>query len=82
MAVIVVSLTTVYVAFVVPSLTRLVPVKWLPVSVTRVPTGPVVGAKLVITGGVVTVKLVGLVPVPVGVVTAIAPVCAPVGTVA
>src|SRR6185436_12500467 len=66
--------------------TRVVPVKFVPVIVTLVPTGPLVGANEVIVGaggGVcVTVKLPLLVAVPPGVVTPIRPVVAPVGTVA
>src|SRR2546422_103245 len=51
--------------------TAVAPVNTVPVIVTLVPTGPLVG-----------VKLVALVAVPPGVVTLIAPVVAPVGTVA
>ena len=61
------------------------PVKFVPVIVTVVPTGPLVGVKLVIVGAgtpLVTVKEVALVPVPPEVVTAIGPVVAPAGTVA
>jgi hypothetical protein len=50
------------------------------VITTLVPTGPLVGLKLVIAG--FTVKLLALVAVPPGVVTAIVPVVAPPGTVA
>jgi hypothetical protein len=58
-------------------------VKFVPLMVTLVPTGPLVGAKLVIVGGLATtVKLLALVAVPPGVVTLIGPVVAPVGTVA
>jgi len=53
---------------------------------TLVPTGPLVGAKLVIVGGLgglaVTVKSPALLAVPLGVVTAIGPLVAPEGTVA
>ena len=49
--------------------------------VTAVPVGPVVGEKLVIVGGGITVKLVVDVPVPASVVTPITPVVAPTGTV-
>ena len=63
--------------------TAVAPVKLAPVIITFVPTGPLVGEKLVIEGaGTVTVKLVELVPVPFAVVTLIGPVVAPVGTVA
>jgi hypothetical protein len=60
--------------------TDVAPVKLAPVIVTAVPTGPLVGEKLVIHGP--TVKLVALVAVPAGVVTLIGPVVAPEGTVA
>jgi hypothetical protein len=55
----------------------------VPVIVTGVPTGPVVGLKLVIVGGggVVTVKLVDEVAVNPPAVTLITPVVAPAGTV-
>jgi hypothetical protein len=50
--------------------------------VTLVPTGPLVGVKLVIVGALaVTVKLLALAAVPPDVVTLIAPVVAPAGTV-
>jgi len=65
--------------------TEVAPAKWVPVIVTTVPTGPLVGVKLVIVGvadAAVTVKLVLLVAVPPGVVTLIRPVVAPLGTVA
>ena len=63
--------------------TALAPVKFVPLIVTPVPTGPLVGAKLVIAGALaVTVKLVELVAVPPGVVTLTEPVVAPAGTVA
>jgi hypothetical protein len=68
-----------------PNLTALAPVKFVPVIVTLVPTGPLPGEKLVIVGGwtvVVTVKFVLLVAVPPPVVTAHGPVVAPAGTVA
>ena len=58
------------------------PVKFVPLIVTLVPTGPLVGAKLVIVGAGMTVKLVALVAVPPGVVTLTGPVVAPVGTLA
>ena len=74
---------TVNVALVLWNFTEVVPVKLVPVTTTVVPTGPLVGEKLVIVGGgTVTVKFVALVAVPPGVVTAIFPVVAPVGTVA
>ena len=60
-----------------------VPLKLVPVMTTCFPTGPNVGQKQVMVGAgaEVTVKFVALVPVPLGVVTRIAPVVAPVGTV-
>jgi len=60
--------------------TAVAPVKLLPVIVTAVPAGPVAGEKLVIAGA--TAKLLALVVVPPGVVTASGPVVAPAGTVA
>ena len=57
-------------------------VKLVPLMVTLVPTGPLVGAKLVIVGKFTTVKLVALVAVPPGVMTLTVPVVAPAGTVA
>ena len=61
--------------------TEVTPVKFEPRSVTKVPTGPLVGEKLVILGPV-TVKFATVVSVPAGLVTAILPVVAPLGTVA
>src|SRR5438445_13728982 len=61
--------------------TAVAPVKFVPLIVTLVPTGPLVGAKLVIVGAGTTVKLLALVAVPPGVVTLTGPVVAPVGTV-
>ncbi|HYR17113.1 MAG TPA: hypothetical protein VEQ67_23290, partial [Mycobacterium sp.] len=62
--------------------TALAPVKFVPLMVTLVPTGPVVGVKLEIVGGLMTVKLPVLLAVPPEVVTLIGPVAAPAGTVA
>ena len=63
--------------------TAVAPVKLVPLIVTLVPTGPLVGVKLVIVGGpAVTVKALALVAVPPEVVTLIGPVVAPAGTVA
>jgi hypothetical protein len=65
--------------------TLVVPVKFVPMMVTDVPTGPLVGVNEVIVGlaaVVVTVKLWELQSVPPGVVTQIFPVVAPLGTVA
>ena len=65
-----------------PTVTAVAPVKLLPVTVTAAPIPPLVGVKSVIVGAGMTVKLVLLVAVPPGVVTAIGPVVAPAGTVA
>ena len=62
--------------------TAVAPVRFVPVMVTLVPIGPLVGLKLVMVGEPMTVKLVALGAVPPGAVTAIAPVVAPAGTVA
>jgi hypothetical protein len=62
--------------------TAVAPVKLAPVTVTLVPIGPVVGEKLVIDGGGITVKLVALLAEPPAVVTLMVPVVAPEGTVA
>ena len=64
------------------NVTAVAPVKFVPLIVTPVPTGPLVGAKLVIVGAGMTVKLLALLAVPPGVVTLSGPVVAPVGTVA
>ena len=62
-------------------ITAVAPVKLVPVMVTTVPTGPLVGVNELIVGGeVVTVKLLALVAAPAVVVTRIGPVVAPVGT--
>lgn len=77
-----VALVTVKVAEVLLNFTAVAPVKLVPVMVTGVLTGPAVGAKPEIVGGVtVTVKLEADVAVPPGVVTEIVPLVAPVGTV-
>jgi hypothetical protein len=60
------------------NLTAVAAVKFLPLIVTVVPTGPLPGVKLVIVGA--TVKLPTLVAVPPGVVTLSAPLVAPAGT--
>ena len=62
--------------------TEVAPVKFVPLMVTLVPTGPLVGAKLVSVGGGTTVNALLLVTFPPGVVTLIGPVVAPAGTVA
>src|SRR5947208_3509548 len=65
------------------NVTAVAPVKLVPVIVTLVPTGPLVGVKLVIVGGLaVTVNELVLVAVPPGVLTLMGPVVAPLGTVA
>lgn len=82
-AVILVELTTVKVVAAVPlKLTAVVPVKFVPVMVIVVPIPPLVGVKDEIVGAGTTVKLEELVTLPPGVVIAIVPVVAPVGTVA
>lgn len=84
-AVIFVSVFTVkVVADLFLNLTSVAPVKFVPLIVTTVPTGPNVGENDVIVGAApaVTVKFVELVAVPDGVVTVIGPVVAPDGTVA
>jgi len=62
--------------------TALAPVKLVPLIVTLVPTGPLLGVKLEIVGGLMTVKLPELLAVPSAVVTLIGPLVAPAGTVA
>jgi hypothetical protein len=75
---------TVNVADVPLKATTVAPVKFVPVIVTTVPGVPLDGLKPVMVGAgaAVTVKLVGLVAVPPGVVAEIVPLVAPVGTVA
>jgi len=63
-AVIWVLLLTVKVAATPLKRTSVVPVKFVPVMVTEVPTGPDVGEKLVMVGGRKTTKFVLLVAVP------------------
>ena len=62
--------------------TLVAPVNPEPEMVTLVPTGPLVGAKKLTTGGATTVKLLALVPVPAVVVTLMGPVVALAGTLA
>src|SRR5207237_932689 len=62
--------------------TDVAPVKFVPLIVTLVPTGPLVGVRLAIVGGLTTVNELALVAVPPGVVTLSGPVVAPAGTVA
>ena len=65
------------------NVTAVAPLKFVPPIVTTVPTGPLVGVRLVIVGGLfATVKLVALLALPPGVVTLTGPLVAPVGTVA
>ena len=64
------------------NLTAVAPVKFVPLIVTLAPTAPLAGVKLVIVGGLTTVKLLALVAVPADVVTLSEPVVAPAGTVA
>ncbi len=64
------------------NVTDVAPMRFVPVITTLVPTGPLVGEKPAIVGEPITVKLLALVAVPPGVVAAIGPVVAPVGTVA
>src|SRR5207247_8159883 len=72
-----------FVALVALERTAEAPVKFVPLICTVVPTGPLVGEKLLIVGGLaVTVKLPVLVAVPPEVVTLIGPLVAPLGTVA
>jgi hypothetical protein len=62
--------------------TAVAPVKFVPVIVTEVPTGPEVGENEVMVGAATTVKRVELVAVPFRLVTEIGPEVAPGGTVA
>jgi hypothetical protein len=64
------------------NVTAVAPMKFVPLIVTLVPTGPLVGVKPVIVGAVTTVNALALVAVPPGVVTLSGPVVAPAGTVA
>src|SRR5207302_1577717 len=73
---------TVKLALVPLNRTAVAPVKFVPLIVTLVPAGPLPGVKLVIVGGLTTVKLLALLAVPPGVVTLIGPLEAPAGTVA
>jgi hypothetical protein len=75
---------TVKLALTVLNVTAVAPVKFVPLMVTLVPTGPLAGVKLVIVGGALatTVKLFVLAAVPPGVITLSGPVVAAAGTVA
>jgi hypothetical protein len=81
-AVIVVAEFTVKLALVPLNRAAEAPVKFVPLIVTLVPTGPLPGVKLETVGGLMTVKLPALLAVPAGLVTLIGPLVAPVGTVA
>src|SRR6267378_3016028 len=81
-AVIVVAEFTVKLALVPLNRAAEAPVKFVPLIVTLVPTGPLPGVKLETVGGLMTVKLLALLAVPAGVVTLIEPLVAPAGTVA
>ena len=72
------------VAAMVLNFTAVAPVRFVPVIVTTVPTGPVAGVKVVMAGAGITVivKTAVLIAVPSGVVMLILPVAAPEGTVA
>ncbi len=79
------ELTVKVVALVPLNFTEVAPVKFEPLIVTDVPTGPLFGEKPEMVGPpccVVTVKFAELVAVPSGAVTLIFPVVAPEGTVA
>ena len=56
--------------------------RFVPVTVTSVPTGPAAGANVDAVGGRMTVRAAGLAPVPAAVVTETAPVTAVAGTLA
>jgi len=64
------------------NLTSVASVKFVPLIVTTVPTGPKVGENEVIVGAPAILKFIELVAVPLGVVTLMGPVVAPDGTVA
>ena len=75
------ALTEYVVALALWNRTRVAPVKFVPVMVMTVPTGPEVGVNDVMVGGGMTVKGVVVFTEPPGVVTVIVPVPAPLGTV-
>jgi hypothetical protein len=62
------------------NVTEVTPMKFVPLIVTVAPTGPLVGVKLVIVGGLKTVKPDALVAVPPAVVTLNGPLVEPRGT--
>ena len=74
------ELLTVNVAALPPNETAVAPVKFVPVIVTPVPTGPLAGAKEDMAGVTVKRVVVTIGPLP-GVVTVMRPVVAPAGTV-
>jgi hypothetical protein len=76
------SEVTVKPALAVLKVTAVAPVKSTPRMITLVPTGPLVGVKLVIVGAPTTLNTPALFTVPPGVVTPIGPVVAAAGTVA
>jgi hypothetical protein len=78
-----VAVFDVIVAVVPLNFTEVAPVRFVPVMVTEVPTGPEVGVNEVIVGteAAPTVKFVPLSAVPLAVVTLMGPVVAPAGTV-
>src|SRR5438552_11001239 len=78
----VVSEVTVLFAFATLFRSAVAPVKLVPLMVTLVPTGPLVGEKLAIVGVLTTVNEPELVAVPPGAVTLSVPEVAPAGTVA
>src|SRR5438552_91778 len=78
----VVSEVTVLFAFATLFRSAVAPVKLVPLMVTLVPTGPLVGEKLAIVGALTTVNELELVAVPPGAVTLSVPEVAPAGTVA
>lgn len=79
---IVVFESTVKTASLPANATCVVLVKLVPVRVTTVPRGPLVGVNDVIVGGSMTTKSAVLVAVPAGLLTLTFPVVAPAGTVA
>ena len=82
-AVIWVGESTRYVAAVPLNATEVAPVRFVPVMTTLVPGGPLVGVKVEMVGGWITVKVPALsAGPPPAVVTCSAPVVAPAGTVA
>src|SRR5207237_5431044 len=76
------SETTVNVALVPLKATSVALVNPLPVIVRPLPTGPPAGVTLLMVGCAATVKRVALATVPLAVVNAIGPLCAPAGTTA